>query len=103
MNLQFYDGALRRHLAAVAHELANMVHTLKERDPSNDNHESVVERHARRAVEIRRRIDAELKKDSGITLALLKAEFERDLNGILGELLAWQERLDARSRDQDLH
>ena len=103
MGLNFYDGVLRRRLAAVAYELANVIHSLGQQERPRDCDDSVAERHERRKLAIRQRIDAELKKGRGITLPLLKAEFERDLNGILGELLAWQERLDARSQDSKSH
>jgi hypothetical protein len=52
----------------------------------------VVDLKARQAA-IRSRIDAALKK--GLSWKLLKIEFERDFDGLFGELLRWEKRLDA--------
>lgn len=46
-----------------------------------------------RQAAIRRRIDAALEK--GLSWALIKTEFERDFDGLFGQLLRWEKRLDA--------
>jgi hypothetical protein len=46
-----------------------------------------------RQAAIRGRIDAALRQ--GFSWRLIRTEFERDFDGIFGELLRWEKRLDA--------
>jgi hypothetical protein len=56
-------------------------------------HESFVHALTDRQADLRRKVTAKLKE--GLSWDLLKTEFERDFNGLSGELSRWEEHVDA--------
>lgn len=78
--------ALERQIGAKAREFAT-------RGEFADLRAAFVADLKARQAAIRLRIDAALGK--GLSWTLLKTEFERDFDGLFGELLRWEKRLDA--------
>jgi hypothetical protein len=79
-------ATLQRQIGAKAREFETRGEFAELRDAF------VADLKARQAAIIRR-IDAALKQ--GLTWKLIRTEFERDFDGIFGELLRWEKRLDA--------
>ena len=86
---------LKERLEALDRRLQARKRELKDRGEFADVHELIVADARRRQAEIRRRLDTLL--EHGLSWSLLKSELELDLNGLIGTLLDWQERLDAET------
>ncbi len=91
MNSIEHDSLLQR-LDALDQRIEARIRQFKTRGEFSDAHTAFVANLKRRQEEIRQRITAKLK--DGMSWDLIKTEFERDFDGLYGELLRWEERLD---------
>jgi hypothetical protein len=94
MNTEEHD-TLKDRLDELDRRLAARKRQLRDSGKIVDVHDTLMTRTRERHAEIRQRIDAALKK--GASFDLLKAEFALEINGVVGTLLSWLERLDAET------
>ena len=92
MNSNEHDGLLHK-LDDLDRQLEAKARDFKARGQFTDQHDAFVARLKERQAAIRSRIGAQLK--DGVSWPLIETEFERDFDGLHGELLRWEERLDA--------
>ncbi len=92
MNSKERDGLIHK-LDDLDRRIEAKALEFKNRGQFSDQHESFLRQLKKRQAAIRHEIDAKL--EGGMSWNLIKTEFERDFDGLYGELLRWEERLDA--------
>jgi len=92
MSSKEHDALLRK-LDDLDRRIEAKARDFKAHGQFTDQHDAFVTRLRERQAAIRRRIGVQLK--DGVSWPLIETEFERDFDGLHGELLRWEERLDA--------
>jgi hypothetical protein len=85
--------ALIRKLDDLDRQIEAKRRDFEARGQFSQQHQAFVAKLKERQAAIRRRVGAQMK--DGVSWPLIKTEFERDFDGLHGELLRWEERLDA--------
>lgn len=85
--------AIKKELNRLDRRVSGRRGQLKRQGAFSEVHAAFLGDVAKRQVAIRKKIDKALER--GMSFALLRAELERDFNGLSGQILRWEERLDA--------
>jgi hypothetical protein len=85
--------ALVQELDALDRRIEAKACEVRTRGEFTEAQEGFVANLQKRQTEIRQKMDAQLRE--GVSWQLIETEFRRDFDGLFGELLRWEERLDA--------